>query len=395
MSFTADDDRQTVIEVDAQNIDVPNTPNNMNDDRVRELLVDKNRMASKMDKEMNILVDLLNSNNAMMMNSEVSNLDRLLAEYMYLNESYEPLVDAQTRAHSREAANQLDDQVFSLKQRVSVWFKNQDCSSSSSKSKSSSSSSSSKSKGSSRRSLSVRSNTSRNSQASQRSLVNRAALEALKAELNTLEDNRTKILDERMRKEQQDLEETMNELRKKIDITEAKQRVYDQPDFDKLKNSKNITVRKNHVVKPDISDSGHLKEEQENAVSPSLSHSMMQMMNAYSAPVTKIDVFTGNPLDYEYFKATFVDLVESKIPDQKGRLIRLLEYTTGEPKEIVREFIHDDPSNCYINAMEALEREYGNSQKLTAAYLRELKMWPPVKNNDPKGFRKIVRFLLK
>ena len=38
MSFTADDDddRQTVIEVDAQNIDVPNTPNNMNDDRVRE-----------------------------------------------------------------------------------------------------------------------------------------------------------------------------------------------------------------------------------------------------------------------------------------------------------------------------------------------------------------------
>ena len=56
--------------------------------------------------------------------------------------------------------------------------------------------------------------------------MNRAALEALKAELNTLEDNRTKILDEKMRKEKQDLEETMNELRKKIDITEAKQRVY-------------------------------------------------------------------------------------------------------------------------------------------------------------------------
>ena len=78
--------------------------------------------------------------------------------------------------------------------------------------------------------------------------MNRAALEALKAELNTLEDNRTKILDEKMRKEKQDLEETMNKLRKKIDITEAKQRVYDQPDFDKLKNSINITVRKNMLL---------------------------------------------------------------------------------------------------------------------------------------------------
>ena len=52
---------------------------------------------------------------------------------------------------------------------------------------------------------------------------------------------------------------------------------------------------------------------------------------------------------------TFRDVVESKIHDQKGRLVRLIEYTSGEPKEIVKEFIHhDDPHECYNNVMKAL-----------------------------------------
>ena len=73
----------------------------------------------------------MQTNNTVMMNPEVSNLDKLLADYMNTDEAFEATVDPQIRAASRNTANELDDRVFLVKQRVSTWFKDHDCSSSS------------------------------------------------------------------------------------------------------------------------------------------------------------------------------------------------------------------------------------------------------------------------
>ena len=129
--------------------------------------------------------------------------------------------------------------------------------------------------------------------------------------------------------------------------------------------------------------------------SSDISDTMVKMLNTYAAPSSDIDIFDGHILDYEYFRATFADVVESKIPDQKGRLVRLIKYTSGEAKELVKEYIHENPSNCYNLALQALDKEYGNPQKLTSEYLKELKAWPIIKYNDSKAFRKMLRFLLK
>ena len=59
---------------------------------------------------------------------------------------------------------------------------------------------------------------------------------------------------------------------------------------------------------------------------------MISMMELQSAPTVKLDVFAGDPLEYSYFKASFRDVVEKTIPDQKGKLTRLIQYTSGEPK---------------------------------------------------------------
>ena len=94
---------------------------------------------------------------------------------------------------------------------------------------------------------------------------------------------------------------------------------------------------------------------------------MMQMINLNSAPVSDIDVFDGNPLDYDYFRATFADVIESKIKDQRGKLTRLIKYTSGEVKDLIKEFIHEDAETCFDMAINALDKEYGDSQRLTAA----------------------------
>ena len=55
--------------------------------------------------------------------------------------------------------------------------------------------------------------------------------------------------------------------------------------------------------------------------------------------------------------------------------MRLLTFTAGKAKEMIKHFIHEE-HNCYTKAMQALEKEYGNEDILTESYLKELRDWP-------------------
>ena len=116
-------------------------------------------------------------------------------------------------------------------------------------------------------------------------------------------------------------------------------------------------------------------------------------MNA--APKPTLDVFAGDPLDYSYFRTAFRDVVESCVPDERGRLNRLLTYTSGPAKELVRTCVYCSDEDCFTNAMELLHEEYGNKLKIGRAYIKQLKEQPSVKGSDPEAWKKLYRFLLK
>ena len=64
---------------------------------------------------------------------------------------------------------------------------------------------------------------------------------------------------------------------------------------------------------------------------------------------------------------------ETKIKDQRGRLTRLIKYTAGEAKELIKEFIHNDSANCFDQPISMLEKECGDPQRLASAFLKELR----------------------
>ena len=104
----------------------------------------------------------------------------------------------------------------------------------------------------------------------------------------------------------------------------------------------------------------------------------MKMMKAQAAPKVDIDIFSGDALEYVYFIANFKDMVESVVDDQRGRLNRLIKYTSGEAKDLIRHCVHD-PVSCYDNALSLLEREYGDPLRIACAYMEKLKNWPAIK----------------
>ena len=63
---------------------------------------------------------------------------------------------------------------------------------------------------------------------------------------------------------------------------------------------------------------------------------MCKLLSQQSAPNVDIDMFDGNPLEFNYFMSIFEEMVESKVVDPRGKLTRLINYTKGEVKELVK-----------------------------------------------------------
>ena len=101
-------------------------------------------------------------------------------------------------------------------------------------------------------------------------------------------------------------------------------------------------------------------------------NSICKLLQLQTAPTVDIDRFDGNPLEYNYFIATFQEAVESKIDDPRGRLTRLIKFTEGEAKELIKNCIQEEPESGYTHAMSLLKNQYGNPHFIARAYINEL-----------------------
>ena len=88
-------------------------------------------------------------------------------------------------------------------------------------------------------------------------------------------------------------------------------------------------------------------------------------------------------------------VLEKKVSDQTGRLTRLLKFTGGEAKDLIKHCIHLPPEAGYETAVRLLINRYGNLYYLLASYRKEIKALPSVKPDDVSGFRKFYSFVLK
>ena len=88
-------------------------------------------------------------------------------------------------------------------------------------------------------------------------------------------------------------------------------------------------------------------------------------------------------------------MVENTIDDQKGRLTRLIQYTSGEPKNLIKHLIQHASGDGYDQAIKILDEEYGDVHTVTNSYLKELRQWPAIRSNDTQSFKNFHQFLVK
>lgn len=141
--------------------------------------------------------------------------------------------------------------------------------------------------------------------------------------------------------------------------------------------------------------SGHPNSVNEQGNLIELNKLMVETLKIQSAPTVEIDPFSGDPLEFNYFIETFKDVVENWITDPRQRLVRLLKYTEGEAKELIKHCVYDETTSCYETALQLLKKEYGNPIYIACAHLEKLKSWQQIKANDAKGLKTLYRFLLR
>ena len=91
---------------------------------------------------------------------------------------------------------------------------------------------------------------------------------------------------------------------------------------------------------------------------------MFKIMKQQSTPGIDLDVFDLKPLNFHYFMAVFREAVEKKIDDLHGRLIRQINYTTGEVKNLIYNYIQFPAKDGYDAAKNKLYQLSGDPHRV-------------------------------
>ena len=100
-------------------------------------------------------------------------------------------------------------------------------------------------------------------------------------------------------------------------------------------------------------------------------------------------------MEFHYFMAVFKEVVEKRVDDERGKLTRLIKYTKGDAKDMVKNCIQLPPEDGFKTAKHLLNERYGDPHRIIAAYRREIKQWPQIKSGDSVAYQKLQNFLIK
>jgi hypothetical protein len=348
-----------------------------------------NAAYSKIKRQCNLFSDLLLSNDVDLVHKESANLDTRLSEAEELhNRLLEVLLeDEQPMQLSKH--EEIDDHVFKIKQQICSWSKSQDVGSRSGRSASRRSGS----RSSRHRSVDTHRSkaSSKQSVASKRSTLseNQLKIASLEAEQKVLEQRQhaTKVeLESKLQHETAKLESEKIIVQQKIIKAKLEEEMLPQPE---VKASVKLQVSQNKHR----DDKNEAQTAEKNKEENQVIDVMKKLIDLQAAPDIEIDVFSGDPLEYRYFRTTFREVVETKVHDAGGRLTRLLKFTCGDAKELIKHCIYEERSTCFDVAISLLDKEYGNQQVIVNRYLQELRHWPAIKLNDAKEYKRFYRFL--
>ena len=149
-----------------------------------------------------------------------------------------------------------------------------------------------------------------------------------------------------------------------------------------------------------INDNQRVHADNSNTVSTSdnlLLHMMdlitkqqQQASAALTLPKPVLTSFGGDPLEYCNFIRAFANLIEARTIDPSSRLQYLIQFTSGDVKELMCSFLAmEPPERGYCEARKQLKTQYGQEYRIATAYVDRITKGPPIKAEDRSSLSKL------
>ena len=90
-----------------------------------------------------------------------------------------------------------------------------------------------------------------------------------------------------------------------------------------------------------------------------------ELIDMLSMPKTELDVFNGDPLEFQSFMAVFDETVDCKKIDDQVKLTRLLQYTSGPAKSAIKNCSLVGGKEGYQQARSNLKARFGDSHLIS------------------------------
>ena len=124
-----------------------------------------------------------------------------------------------------------------------------------------------------------------------------------------------------------------------------------------------------------------------------LARALQETMSLNSLPVPTPSIFSGDPLKFIEWEASFTALIDRKEIPTSQKFHHLKQYLSGEAKAVVEGTFFRTDDSAYAQAWEKLRKRYGQPYVVQRAFRQKISQWPKIGPKDYVGFRRFSDFL--
>lgn len=154
------------------------------------------------------------------------------------------------------------------------------------------------------------------------------------------------------------------------------------------------SVPQNNVSIPAANDSNHQAVTQTPPTDISqLAQAIQNSITINRIPMPMPTVFSGDPITYIEWKASFTSLVDCKGISPADKLHLLKRYVTGPAQKCLEGTFYRSDEEAYKDAWQKLDQRYGQPFVVQRAFRDKLSKWPKISSKDAEGLRTFSDFL--
>ncbi|RXN17185.1 hypothetical protein ROHU_008098 [Labeo rohita] len=124
-----------------------------------------------------------------------------------------------------------------------------------------------------------------------------------------------------------------------------------------------------------------------------LAHAIQESIAANRLPIPTPSVFSGDPIHYIEWRASFQSLIDKKNISSADKFYYLKKYVSGSAQKCLEGTFYRNDEEAYRDGWNKLNRRYGQPFVIQRAFRDKLSKWPKIQAKDAEGLRAFSDFL--